>query len=96
MICTIYLNTEVIVVVSQQEVYTILSQGFMIMLHCAIFKICPYLGSNNYYAHEKPPCCVPEFQRLADILITEENLQVPSNVKEALSLYFDLINLIEE
>lgn len=47
------------------------------------------------YAREKPSSGTPQFQALAEILMAEENLQVPSNAKEALSLYFDLVSLIE-
>ena len=48
------------------------------------------------YACEKPQSTMPEFRRLAAILMDEENLQVPSNVQEALSLYFDLVNIITQ
>ena len=46
------------------------------------------------YAQDKPESTIPEFKTLAKILMDEENLQVPSNAETALSLYFDLLNLI--
>ncbi len=47
------------------------------------------------HAYEKPPTTSAEFVNLANILMEEENLIVPSNVDQALSLYFSLTNLIE-
>ena len=39
---------------------------------------------------------IPEFINLAEILMEEEDLQSPSNVMEALSLYINLVNLITQ
>ena len=48
------------------------------------------------YAWEKPQSNTTQFKTLAEILIAEENLQVPSNAEEALTLYFNLINLVTQ
>ena len=48
------------------------------------------------YASDKPASNIPEFVTLAEILMEEEDLQVPSNGMEALSLYIDLVNLITQ
>lgn len=46
------------------------------------------------YACEKPEPTSVEFKRLAEILIQEENLTIPSSAEEALSLYFELLRLL--
>ena len=48
------------------------------------------------YAKEKPAPAPLEFLELVEILMEEENLHMPDNCYEALSLYMDLINLIHE
>jgi len=48
------------------------------------------------YACEKPQSTAPEFRTLADILMEEENLHLPANVEEVLTLYSNLVNLIDE
>ena len=40
------------------------------------------------YACQKPPSNSPEFFTLAEILIEEENLQLPATPNECISLYF--------
>lgn len=46
------------------------------------------------YACGKPPPTSREFATLAEIIMDEENLQGPRTPKEALELYFDLLNNI--
>ena len=48
------------------------------------------------YAQDKPKSTIAEFKTLAELLMDEENLQAPSNADTALSLYFDLLNLITQ
>lgn len=43
------------------------------------------------HAYEKPPPNIPVF---TEIVMHEENLQLPTSPDEALTLYFDLINHI--
>lgn len=47
------------------------------------------------YACEKPPPTNTEFATLAEIIIEEEDLQLPETPKEALEFYFDLLNHID-
>lgn len=46
------------------------------------------------YACNKPPATIREFANLAEILLDEENLQMPDTPMEGLELYFDLLNNI--
>ena len=48
------------------------------------------------YACNKPPATIREFANLAEIILDEENLQMPNTSMEGLELYFDLLNSILE
>ena len=47
------------------------------------------------YIKEKPAPVPIEFLNLVEILMTENNLYMPDTCEEALSLYLDLIDLIQ-
>ena len=47
------------------------------------------------YIKEKPAPVPIEFLDLVEILMTENNLYMPDTCEEALSLYLDLIDLIQ-
>ena len=41
-----------------------------------------------------PPACI-EFLQLADIIMDEEDLSMPTNCEEALQLFLNLVNEIQ-
>ena len=43
-----------------------------------------------------PRCFSPEFNDLAELIMTEEGLQMPKNANEACNLYLTLIHKIEK
>ena len=47
------------------------------------------------YADKKPRSNPVEFFNLVYIIMEEENLDIPANAEQALLLYFNLINIIE-
>ena len=48
------------------------------------------------YAKDKPAPVPLEFLDLVEILMEDENLHMPDNCYKALSLYMDLVQLINE
>ncbi len=54
------------------------------------------MGIAKQYADSPDPPASLEFLLLVDALMTEHNLQFPQNVGEALDLYIDLINYLED
>ena len=48
------------------------------------------------YTKTKPPCVCPEFTALAELLIRENQWNVPHDCEAALALYLNLINNIPE